>query len=223
MGSTYCVFLPSILSYNAQLALVQSHRLQAGVLQTYVHRHCGLVLRKNRMLTERSQGSGCSGKQVSWGGGCCPYILAMDNLAIKALPHIVNALAVFSAGNSYPYCASHTLCGFALSGIAPPFLRYGVSQMQGIPIYCVLVSLSCRFLSLLQSGDHSQVVLSWIVNLVASCQLLNYVIMCTTCVASYYACKSKNMNRSDLPFTGWFQRYRRRHLYLPWSLSARTL
>ncbi|KAG6820647.1 hypothetical protein H0H93_013846 [Arthromyces matolae] len=56
------------------------------------------------------------------GAGSSPYVIAMEHLHIKVLPHIVNALiltAVFSAGNSYVYCASRTLLGLALEGKAP--------------------------------------------------------------------------------------------------------
>ncbi|KAG5645584.1 hypothetical protein DXG03_005722 [Asterophora parasitica] len=72
------------------------------------------------------------------GAGSSPYVIAMEHLHIKVLPHIVNALiltAVFSAGNSYVYCASRTLLGLALEGKAPKFMTK--CTKNGVPIYCV--------------------------------------------------------------------------------------
>ncbi|EOO01887.1 putative amino acid transporter protein [Phaeoacremonium minimum UCRPA7] len=45
-------------------------------------------------------------------GAASPYVIAMQNMGIEVLPHITNALlltSIFSAGNSYVYCASRTL------------------------------------------------------------------------------------------------------------------
>lgn len=77
------------------------------------------------------------------GAGSSPYVIAMQHLRIPILPHIVNALilsAVFSAGNSYVFCASRTLFGLALEGKAPRFLTRCTGS--GVPIYCVGVTLA---------------------------------------------------------------------------------
>jgi amino acid transporter len=57
---------------------------------------------------------------------------------IPILPHIVNALvmtSVFSAGNSYVYCASRTLYGLALERKAPGI--FVKCTKSGVPIYSV--------------------------------------------------------------------------------------
>ena len=77
------------------------------------------------------------------GAGASPYVIAMQHLHIRILPHIVNALiltAVFSAGNGYVYCASRTLFGLALEGKAPKFLTRCTAS--GVPVYCVGVTLA---------------------------------------------------------------------------------
>ena len=77
------------------------------------------------------------------GAGASPYVIAMQHLHIRILPHIVNALiltAVFSAGNGYVYCASRTLFGLALEGKAPKFLTRCTAS--GVPVYCVSVTLA---------------------------------------------------------------------------------
>jgi len=85
------------------------------------------------------------------GAGSSPYVIAMRHLNIPVLPHIVNALvlsAVFSAGNSYVFCASRTLYGLALEGKAPRFLTKCTGN--GVPVYCVSLTLAISLL-----GEHS--------------------------------------------------------------------
>lgn len=88
------------------------------------------------------------------GGGTAaasPYVIAMRNLKISGLPHVTNALlvtSIFSAGNTYTYCATRSLFGLALEGRAPRFLTK--CTKQGVPIYCFLVTMMFPFLSFLQ-------------------------------------------------------------------------
>lgn len=140
------------------------------------------------------------------GAGGSPYVIAMQNMGIKVLPDIVNVLLVtagFSAGNSYTYCSSRTLYGFALDGYAPRFLAR--TTKTGIPIYCVLISLLWALLSFLQMGSGASKVLNWIINLITSCQLINFSILCFVYVFFYRALKAQGIDRSTLPFVGWYQ------------------
>lgn len=140
------------------------------------------------------------------GAGSSPYVIAMTNLKIKVLPHIVNVLLVtsaFSAGNSYTFCSSRTLYGFALDGHAPRFLA--ATTKTGIPIYCVIISLCWSLISFLQMGEQTAVVLDWIINLITSCQLINFTILCFTYLFFYRALKAQGIDRKSLPFVGWFQ------------------
>lgn len=66
------------------------------------------------------------GESGSGTAAASPYVIAMQNMNIKVLPHIVNALmltSIFSAGNTYTYCATRSLYSLALEGRAPRFLR----------------------------------------------------------------------------------------------------
>ncbi len=77
-----------------------------------------------------------------------PYVIAMQNLGIGVLPNIVNALmvtSIFSAGNTYTYCATRSLYGLALEGRAPKFLRYCtnggkqdrvIKLVQDVRVFC---------------------------------------------------------------------------------------
>jgi amino acid transporter len=77
------------------------------------------------------------------GGGTAaasPYVIAMQNLGITGLPNLINALlvtSIFSAGNTYTYCATRSLYGLALEGRAPKILRY--CTKRGVPIWCFCV------------------------------------------------------------------------------------
>lgn len=140
------------------------------------------------------------------GAGGSPYVIAMQNLGIHVLPNIVNGLLLtlaFSAGNSYTYCSSRTLYGFALDGYAPKFLT--ATTNTGIPIYCVLISLLWSLLSFLQMGSGAKTVLDWIINLITSCQLINFTILCFVYVFFFRAMKAQGIDRSTLPFVGWYQ------------------
>lgn len=140
------------------------------------------------------------------GAGGSPYVIAMQNMGISVLPDIVNVLLVtsaFSAGNSYTFCSSRTLYGFALNGYAPRFLA--ATTNSGIPLYCVIISLCWALLSFLQMGEGASKVLNWIINLITSCQLINFTILCFTYCFFYRAMKAQGMDRKNLPFVGWFQ------------------
>ena len=107
-------------------------------------------------------------KQGLPGAAASPYVVAMNRLRIRVLPDIVNAMVLasaFSAGNSYVYCASRSLFGLALEGKAPKILTR--CTRNGVPIYCVAVTLAISLLSFLQVSTSAAVVLQWFVNLVS--------------------------------------------------------
>ncbi|CUM67391.1 uncharacterized protein PRCAT00005085001 [Priceomyces carsonii] len=142
------------------------------------------------------------------GAGSSPYIIAMTNLNIRVLPHIVNVLlltSAFSAGNSYTYCSSRALYGMALDRKAPKIFSY--CSKTGVPIYCVLISNCWALLSFLQLGENAMTVLNWIVNLVTSSQLINFFIIAITYIHFFRACQTQGVDRTEFPFTGMFQPY----------------
>ncbi|KAI5457125.1 amino acid transporter [Mariannaea sp. PMI_226] len=143
------------------------------------------------------------------GGGTAaasPYVIAMTNMRIKVLPHIVNALmitSIFSAGNTYTYCATRSLYSLALEGRAPRFLRK--CTKQGVPIYCFCVVMIFPFLSFLQLSNSSAKVLNWLINIMTGGSLINYLIMGITFFNYYLATKAQGFDRTKLPYYGFFQ------------------
>lgn len=137
-----------------------------------------------------------------------PYVVAMQNLNIKVLPHIVNALillSAFSAGNSYTYCSSRALYALSKKGFAPKVLAR--CTRSGVPIYCVGVSVCFALLSLLQLGSSGTKVLNYMVSLCTGSQLLNYVFMGITYLCFYRACKAQGIDRDGFTYKAWFQPY----------------
>lgn len=141
-------------------------------------------------------------------GAASPYVIAMKNLGIGVLPHITNALlvtSIFSAGNSYVYCATRTLYGLALEGQAPRFLRK--CTKSGIPIYCFCVTMIFPLLSFLQLGNGSSQVITWLANLTEAGQLIDFIVMCVTYIFFHRALKAQGISRDTLPYKGYFQPY----------------
>jgi len=156
-----------------------------------------------------------------------PYVIAMTNMGISVLPHIVNALmvtSIFSAGNTYTYCATRSLYGLALEGRAPKFLRY--CTKNGVPLYCFFVVMCFPCLSFMQLSSASSEVLNWLIeyvhwrplqvdlplltsvsSLITGGGIINYNIMCLTYIFFYRAVKAQGVDRQSFSYTGWFQPY----------------
>ncbi|KAJ9494215.1 general amino acid permease agp2 [Exophiala xenobiotica] len=140
------------------------------------------------------------------GAAASPYVVSMNRLRIKVLPHIVNAMVLgsaFSAGNSYVYCASRSLFGLALEGKAPKI--FARCTRNGVPIYCVALVLLISLLSFLQVSNSSAVVLGWFVNLVTASQLINFAVMSFTFIKFKKALEAQGIDRNTLPYKSWWQ------------------
>ncbi|KAL5330298.1 hypothetical protein ACEPPN_003824 [Leptodophora sp. 'Broadleaf-Isolate-01'] len=141
-------------------------------------------------------------------GAASPYVIAMQNLGVDGLPHLVNALlitSIFSAGNTYVYCATRTLHGLATDGHAHHWLR--MTTKNGVPIWCFAITMIFPFISLLQVSNSSAVVITWLVNLVTAGGLINFIVMSITYIFFYRACMAQGLDRRILPYRGRFQPY----------------
>lgn len=137
-----------------------------------------------------------------------PYVIAMTNLNIDVLPHIINALlltSIFSAGNTYVFCATRNLYSMALEGQAPKFLTR--CDSRGVPYYCLGITLLFSLLSFLQVSNSGSKVLDWLINLLSSGGLINFIIISITYIRFHNACKAQGIDRKTLPYCGWFQPY----------------
>ncbi|KAF5577129.1 arginine permease [Fusarium pseudocircinatum] len=152
--------------------------------------------------------------ELYYGGGgggtaaASPYVIAMETLGIGVLPHIVNALiltSIFSAGNTYTYCATRALYSLALEGRAPRFLRY--CNSRGTPVYYFCIVMLFPLLSFLQVSSSSAIVLTWLIALITGGGLISFVIMSITFINYHKACVAQNVDRKARPYYGYFQPY----------------
>lgn len=137
-----------------------------------------------------------------------PYVIGMTNLGVTIFPSIVNALlltSIFSAGNTYFYCAIRTLYSLALEGRAPRILTH--TTRKGVPIYCFAVVMIFPLLSFLQVSNSSSIVITWFANLVTAGGLINYIVICITYICFHRACKVQNLDRRQFSYYAWFQPY----------------
>ncbi|KAM0417469.1 hypothetical protein ACHAPT_012533 [Fusarium lateritium] len=147
-----------------------------------------------------------------------PYIIAMGNLGIGVLPHIITAListTIFAAGNGITYYGIRSLYGLSIEGRAPKFLRK--TTKQGVPIYCVAVVMVFPFLSFLQLSSGSAQVLTWLINLATGCTIISYIVIAITYICFYRATIAQKFDRKSLPYRGWFQPYSG-YLALGWEI-----
>lgn len=132
----------------------------------------------------------------------------MQRMAIHGLPHLVNALimtSIFSAGNGLLFSATRTLHGMSLEGHAPRFFSW--CTKGGVPLYALLFSLCFCLLAFLQVNSSSGVVLTYLVDLVTCCQLINYGFTALTYRHFYAALARQGVSRDSLPYKGRFQPY----------------
>ncbi|KIW04599.1 uncharacterized protein PV09_04347 [Verruconis gallopava] len=163
----------------------------------------GIVLPYNDPRLNELLGNGNTGT-----ASASPYVIAIQNLGITVLPDITNALmvtSIFSAGNSYVYCASRTLYGLALDGHAPKFFRK--TTRSGIPIYCFIFTMVFPCLALLSVNNGASQGLKWLANLTQASQVLDYCFMCITYLFFWRALKAQGIDRNTLPYKGWGQPY----------------
>lgn len=83
-----------------------------------------------------------------------PFVIAIQNAGIKALPSIINAClltSAWSAASSDLYTSSRALYGLALNGQAPGFLK--ATNRWGLPYWCVIVGVAFSLLSYMSAGS----------------------------------------------------------------------
>ncbi|KAF4538849.1 General amino acid permease [Lasiodiplodia theobromae] len=163
----------------------------------------GIILPANDPTLNRVLSSGETGT-----GASSPFIIAMANMGVGVLPHIVNGLlltSIYSAGNCYVYTTVRSLHGLASNGHAPKiFLK---TTKNGVPIYSLGVALAFGCLAYLKLNSGTMQVLNWFVNLVTSGTLIAYIVICVNYLFFYRALKAQKYDRDALPYKGWFQPY----------------
>jgi yeast amino acid transporter len=165
----------------------------------------GIIIPHNepRLVAILSGARGGSGTAAA-----SPYVIAMQNLGISGLPHLVNALlltSIFSAGNTYVYAAVRTLYGLSLEGRAPAVFRKVTKT--GVPVYCFVVVIAISLLSFLQVSKGSARVLSILISLLTGGCIINFIVMAATYIFFHRACQAQSINRKEFPYFARLQPY----------------
>lgn len=114
-------------------------------------------------------------------------------------PSLVNArimTSIFSAGDGLLFAATRTLYGMSIDGHAPRVLSR--CTKAGVLIWALSVSLSFCLLAFLQVKGSSAVVMTYLVDLVTCCQLLNYGFTAVTYRHFYSSLKRQKIPRDGL-------------------------
>jgi len=142
------------------------------------------------------------------GTASSPFVIAVQNAQIKALPSIINAVVLtsaFSAGNSVLYASSRTLYGLACAGQAPRFLRK--CTKEGLPIWCVFITSFAGFLAYLNVNTNGGTVFGWFVDITSITGLITWDIILITYVRFYQGLAYHGISRDKLPYKAPFQPY----------------
>ncbi|EXJ66615.1 uncharacterized protein A1O5_10286 [Cladophialophora psammophila CBS 110553] len=134
------------------------------------------------------------------GAAASPFVIAIVNGGISALPSIINAVilsSAWSAGNSFFYASTRVLYATALDGRAPAFLRL---EKFGVPYGCVGATTLLSLLVYLNVSSRSADVFFWISNLSAVSTLIVWASVCITYIRFYQGLHHNGIPRFSLPF-----------------------
>ncbi|KKZ65168.1 hypothetical protein EMCG_08988 [[Emmonsia] crescens] len=136
-----------------------------------------------------------------------PFVIAVENGGIAALPHIINAVVLtsaWSAANSCYYASSRILYAMALDGKAPRFLTY---EKYGVPYACIGATTLVSLLAYLNVSSSSQKVFFWIGNLCSVSTLIIWGSIGITYIRFYQGLKYQGIPPESIAFRAPFQPY----------------
>jgi len=163
------------------------------------------------------------------GAAASPWVIAIRQAGIKGLPSVVNAVLITSAwssGNASLYAASRVLYGLANDGKAPKIFKK--CTKNGLPIYCLLLSICLAPLGFMSAGSGSASnAFTQLSNLSSITGLLTWGKLSVKSLLSvptqltlscagiilwsysrfYGACKAQGIDRSAFAFKAPFQPY----------------
>lgn len=142
-----------------------------------------------------------------------PWVIAIRESGIVALPSIVNAcilVSAWSAGNSYCWVGSRMIVAMTTDRQLPQI--FGKTSKNGVPYWAVLAAWLFGPLAYLSlgSGGASQA-FGWLQSLSTVAGLIAWATLCFSYLRFYAAMKAQNVSRDSLPwkgplqpFTAWF-------------------
>ncbi|KAL0950947.1 hypothetical protein HGRIS_007699 [Hohenbuehelia grisea] len=135
-----------------------------------------------------------------------PFVIAISNAGIKALPSIINAClltSAWSAASSDLYTSSRALYGLAVAGNAPKiFLR---TSRSGLPYVSVIFCAAFSGLAYMGINAGSGKVFNWFANMTAIAGLLTWSGICVTYIRFHKGFRAQGFDRSKLPYASKLQ------------------
>lgn len=138
-----------------------------------------------------------------------PFVIAIKEAGIAALPSIVNAcilIAAWTAGNSYCWVGSRMIVAMTTDHQLPQF--FGRVNKNGVPYIAVIVSWLFGPLAYLSlgSGGASQA-FTWLLDLSTISGLIAWATLCFCYLRFYAAMKAQGVSRDTSPWSAPFQPY----------------
>ncbi|KAI8069715.1 amino acid transporter [Gongronella butleri] len=130
-----------------------------------------------------------------------PFVIAINNANIKALPSIVNACllsSAWSAASSDLYTSSRALYGLSIAGNAPKI--FSRVNKRGLPYVSLFFCSSFAFLSFMGISESSNTVFGWFANMTSICGLITWLFIAITYLRFHAGMKAQGIDRSTLPF-----------------------
>ncbi|KAL8286128.1 hypothetical protein RQP46_004616 [Phenoliferia psychrophenolica] len=137
------------------------------------------------------------------GVSASPWVIAIEEAGIRALPSIINVvvlISAFSAGNSDLYAASRTLYGLACDRKAPAIFRR--CTKGGLPIFALIATALFGFLA---CGNSSNQVFTWLSDLSSITGLIAWQCILLSYIRFYHGMKRQGISRDTLPYIAPFQ------------------
>ncbi|RAL02271.1 putative amino acid permease [Aspergillus ibericus CBS 121593] len=138
-----------------------------------------------------------------------PWVIAIKQAGISALPSIVNAcilISAWSAGNSYCWVGSRMIVAMTTDRQLPQV--FGRVNKAGVPWVAVIASWLFGPLAYLSlgSGGPSQA-FTWLLNLSTIAGLIAWATLSLCYIRFYQAMKAQGVSRDTIPWKSPFQPY----------------
>ncbi|SPO31633.1 probable general amino acid permease [Ustilago trichophora] len=135
-----------------------------------------------------------------------PFVVAINNAGIKALPSIINAALVtsaVSAASSDLFTSSRALYSLAIGGSAPRI--FARTTKRGLPYMAVAVSVAFSFLSYMSVRDGASTVFGYFANMTSIAGMVTWFCIGVMYIRFHTAMKVQGMSRDVLPYRAWLQ------------------
>lgn len=130
-----------------------------------------------------------------------PFVIAIRNGGIKALPSIFNAvvlISLLSIGNASVYGFSRTVVALGEQGLAPSIFAY--IDREGRPLVGFLICAIVGLLSFVAASPVQSTVLAWLLALAGLSTLFTWFSICVAHVRFRMALKFQGRSTEELPY-----------------------